>query len=120
MLMWWASVVSAVAGMSLAFSATRWSSVETSSELGLPAIFPSCDSVTRCLPSLHGVLSGEFPRFLGTIRHSDSPVSFPTDLAFTSYGGTAHVAETREPPRFLENPHACMPRSKTPVGSQCQ
>ena len=65
MLMWWARVVNAVAGMSLAFSATRWSFVETSSELGLPAIFPSGDSVTRCLPSLHGVLSGEFPRFRG-------------------------------------------------------
>src|SRR5579862_812955 len=50
--MWWASVVNACCGLSLASSATRWSLGEMFPELEVSAIVPSCDSVSRCpLPS---------------------------------------------------------------------
>jgi hypothetical protein len=53
--MWCDRVRSARSGSSRASSAIRWSFVETSTGLGVPAILPSNDSMSRRPPSLHGV-----------------------------------------------------------------
>jgi len=77
--MWWARVVNALFGSSLASVAIRRSFVETLREqdcdflptvpgLGLPAIFLSDGPMTRRKPFLHGVARGSFPRFSGSIQ----------------------------------------------------
>ncbi len=90
---------------------------------------------------------GEFPRFTGTTRCSDSlPPLRPHFVAFawpyrawarcslpgegsppawvlglvTRLPDRDSCAETTGPPRFLGIPHARMPRSRTPVESRCQ
>ncbi len=75
--------MSAACGISRASFATRWSLGEMGSELELSAIGPSNRSHDPAPPSLHGVLWGEFPRFPGTTRCSDSLPPFrPHFVAF--------------------------------------
>src|SRR5438105_12199110 len=96
-------------------------------------------------PSLHRVLSGQFPGFTSTAGHSDCLPPIPPRFVafawryrslrsrFAPVGGRAqppqargflypavpragHRAETAGPPRFLGNPTVHMPCSSTPVG----
>ena len=86
-----------------------------------------------------------FPRFIGTTRHSDSLTTFPPGFVafvgavppppvFRSRGGRAPIlrgpglftgfpnrpinVESSGPPRFLEDPLVCVPRSQTPARPQ--
>ena len=61
----------------LASSAIRCRDVETGPNLGVLAVFPSNGATCRCPPSLHGVSWAQFPRFGGTMRHSDSSPPIP-------------------------------------------
>ena len=83
-----------------------------------------------------------FPRFFGTTKHSDSLTTFPPGFVafasavppppvFRSRGGRAPILlgpglftgfpnrpldmESSGPPRFLEDPLVCVPRSQTPA-----
>ena len=96
-------------------------------------------------PSLHRVLSGQFPGFTSTAGRSDCLPPFPPHFVAFAWRyrsvrscfapATAershrrpgaldqpaapragHRAETAGPPRFLENPSVLMPCSSTPVG----
>ena len=61
----------------LASSAIRCRDVETGPNLGGLAVFPSNGATCRCpLPST-GVSWAQFPRFGGTMRHSDSSPPIP-------------------------------------------
>src|SRR5207302_9012609 len=61
------------------------------------SILRFCDPVP---PSLHGVLRGSFPRFPGTMRHCDSPPSFPW-VSFPYPSGTS-VRSFFVPPSSVE------------------
>ena len=61
----------------LASSAIRCRDVETGPNLGVLAVFPSNGATLPVPPSLHGVSWAQFPRFGGTMRHSDSSPSIP-------------------------------------------
>ncbi len=59
---------------------------------------------------------GRFRRFIGHTERSDFPASFPADFGFPRPPVPLLAMEALGPPRFLENPCACVPRSQTPVG----
>ena len=61
----------------LASSAIRCRDVETGPNLGVLAVFPSNGATCPVPPSLHGVSWVQFPRFGGTLRHSDSSPPIP-------------------------------------------
>src|SRR3972149_3739818 len=94
--MWCASVVNAISGACLASSATCWSFVETSSELGVSAIFPSPSSVTvaPCLPprAPHRMSFPASPVLSGC---SDFLLPVPTRFV-SSHAGTASTSRRRQ------------------------
>ena len=71
------AMATAIPKACLASSAIRCRDVETGPTLGVLAVFPSTGATCRCPPSLHGVSWAQFPRFGGTLRHSDSSPSIP-------------------------------------------
>jgi len=78
-----------------------------------PAIFPSGGSASRRpLPSA-GSSEGEFPRFTGTMRRSDSRPPIPP--RFVSFAWRyATKARSTGSPRFLGSPHVYVPGATTP------
>jgi hypothetical protein len=76
MSMWWASVVNAACGDSLASFAIRCRRVEMGSGLGVPGIFPSSGLMARRpLPSAGSL--GSVPPRRRYMRRSDSPPPVP-------------------------------------------
>jgi hypothetical protein len=117
--------------------------VETLSGPDVPDVFPSCGSMLWCLLSSTGSPRREFPRFTGRTRQCDSLPALPP--RFVSFAQRYHPsvphslpgARDASPrawvlvsgpptanrrwrrqglPRFLEDPNARMPCSKTPAG----
>src|ERR1043166_1750799 len=118
--MWWASVLSACCGISLASSATRWSFVEMFPELELSAICPSRDSVPRCpLPSTGSprVRVSLLRRYYEAFR---LPSAHRAALRSSLARRFPPLVEAHGSPRFLESPDARMPGSQTPVGPRPQ
>ena len=71
------AMATAIPKACLASSAIRGRDVETGPDLGVLAVFPSTGATCRCpLPST-GSRGAQFPRFGGTMRHSDSSPSIP-------------------------------------------
>ena len=114
--MWWASVVSAMPGASLASFAIRSSLVETVLELGVSVIFPSNGSVIRRRSLLGGVPRVGSPASSLVLRRSDFPAA-PASLACALLGGSAARCrgERRDLPGSWGTLHG-MPCSMTPVG----
>ena len=71
------AMATAIPKACLASSAIRCRDVETGPNLGVLAVFPSTGANLPVPPSLHGVSWAQFPRFGGTMRHSDSSPSIP-------------------------------------------
>src|ERR1700734_4127209 len=102
--MWWASVVSATSGASLASFAIRSSRVETVLELGVSVIFLSNGSVIRRRPLLHGVPRVGSPASSLLLRRSDFPAPLLRSLALRSAVPQHIAAEASGSLRFLGNP----------------
>ena len=81
--MWCASVVNAISGALLASCAIRPCFVDTGSGFDVPVMFPSGGVMSMAFPSLPGVRSGWFPRFVGTTKRSDSPS--PVSPSFVAF-----------------------------------
>src|SRR5580658_1658748 len=115
MSIWWASVVSATSGASLASFAIRSSRVETVLELGVSVIFPSYGSMIRRCPLLDGVPRVGSPASSLLLRRSDFPAPLLRSLALRSAVPQHLATEALGSLRFLGNPPG-MPCSLTPVG----
>ncbi len=111
--MWWASVVSASVGASLASFAIRSSFVEMFVELGVSSIVPSFGSPSRCRPLLSWLPLRWFACFSAPTAALRLPAP-PRRSLYASlrgsvfYGGNGISQVPRQP-----LPH--MPRSPTPV-----
>ena len=94
--MWWASVVSAIVGASLASFAIRSSFVEMCFELDVSFIVPSTGSSLRCRPLLSWLPWVGSPASRLLLRHSDFPLRHLT--RFASFGGSASQRRRQDLP----------------------
>src|SRR5580704_9793142 len=117
MSMWWASVVSAMSGASLASFAIRSSFVETVVELDVSVIFPSYGSVTRRRPLLDRVPRTVplLPRsYCGapTSRRPSRPASLPSRARYRRHSAAGDDGISQ----VSGEPFPCVPCSQTPAG----